>query len=155
VRNAIIALLAEEPRNGYQIIQEVERRTNGVWRTSSGAVYPALAQLEDEGLIARAEEGGGKLYALTAAGREYADGNAEQLTGVWDDAVGQGPRFEEFLRDRELVGQLIMAYKQVTQVGTGAQRDEARSVLVAARQSLYRILATDEPTDSEPTDGGE
>jgi len=155
VRIAIIALLAEEPRNGYQIIQEIERRTDGIWRTSSGAVYPALAQLEDESLIARTEAGG-KLYTLTEAGREYADGNTEQLSRVWEDAIGgPGPRFEEFIRHRELLGQLFMAYKQVTQVGTAAQREEARSILIAARQSLYRILAADEQADSDPADGGE
>lgn len=156
VRTAIIALLAEEPRNGYQIIQEIEQRTNGVWRTSSGAVYPALSQLEDEGLIARAEEGGGKLYALTEAGREYADGNSEQIARVWEDTVGgPGARWEDLRRHQELIGQLMLAYKQVTQVGTAAQRESAYAILVAARQSLYRILAADDPSDAEPSDGDE
>ena len=55
IRTAALLLLAEEPRNGYQIMQEVEERSDGVWRPSPGSVYPALAQLEDEGLI-RSEE---------------------------------------------------------------------------------------------------
>ena len=54
VRAAALALLAEEPMNGYQIIQEISERSGGVWRPSPGSVYPALQQLEDEGLI-RAE----------------------------------------------------------------------------------------------------
>ena len=71
VRAALLALLAEEPRNGYQLMQEIERRTEGVWRPSPGSVYPALQQLEDEGLV-RAQEGGGrKLFELTDDGREY------------------------------------------------------------------------------------
>jgi DNA-binding PadR family transcriptional regulator len=151
VRTAIIALLAEEPRNGYQIIQEIEQRTGGAWRVSSGSVYPALSQLEDEGLIEPVGEGGRKLFTLTADGQAHATANAEQLARVWQDATG-GPdsRFEEMLQHRELIGQLAMAYKQVTHVGTAAQREEARAVLVKARQALYKILASDEPT--EPTD---
>jgi DNA-binding PadR family transcriptional regulator len=154
VRSAILALLAEEPRNGYQIIQEIEQRTDGVWRASSGSVYPALAQLEDEGLIEPVGEGGGrKLFTLTAQGREHAEQHAEQLGRIWQDATGgQDSRFEEFLHHRELVGQLFLAYKQVTQVGNAAQREEARAVLTRARQALYKILAADEPQDSAPRD---
>ena len=154
VRAAVLALLAEEPRNGYQIIQEIEQRTDGVWRASSGSVYPALAQLEDEGLIEPVGEGGRKLFALTEAGRQYAEQNGEQLSRIWQEAVGgPGARFEEFVRDRELLGQLAMAYKQVTQVGSTAQREEARAILTKARQSLYKILAADdEPRDAQPNE---
>src|SRR3974390_151491 len=55
IRTAAPLLLAEEPRNGYAIMQEIEERSSGIWRPSPGSVYPALAQLEDEGLI-RSEE---------------------------------------------------------------------------------------------------
>jgi DNA-binding PadR family transcriptional regulator len=155
VRSAIVALLAEEPRNGYQIIQEIEQRTDGVWRASSGSVYPALAQLEDEGLIEPVGEGGRKLFTLTEAGRQHAEQNAEQLSRIWEEAVGgPGARFDEFVRDRELLGQLAMAYKQVTHVGSNAQREEARAILTKARQSLYKILAADddEPRDAQPNE---
>jgi hypothetical protein len=55
VRAAILALLREGPRNGYQIMSEIEERSGGAWRPSPGAVYPALQQLADEGLIAGEE----------------------------------------------------------------------------------------------------
>src|SRR5919199_4202005 len=55
VRAALLLLLEDEPRNGYQLIQAIEERTGGIWRPSPGAVYPALQQLEDEGLV-RTEE---------------------------------------------------------------------------------------------------
>ena len=51
VRAAALALLVEQPMNGYQILQEIGERSGGVWRPSPGSVYPALQQLEDEGLI--------------------------------------------------------------------------------------------------------
>ena len=65
VRAAILDLLAEgQSWNGYQIIQEIARRTSGVWRPSAGSVYPALQQLEDEGLISPEGEGRRRMYTL-------------------------------------------------------------------------------------------
>jgi DNA-binding PadR family transcriptional regulator len=150
VRAAIVSLLSEQPRNGYQIIQEINERTGGLWRVSSGSVYPAIAQLEDEGLIEPTDGEGRKLFALTEAGREYAEQNAEQLSRLWETG-GEDSRFTEFLRYRELVGQLIAATRQVNEVGTTAQREEARQVLVKARQALYKILAA-EPADEDPAE---
>src|SRR3954449_11332600 len=57
VRAALLVLLAEEPRNGYGLMQEIEQRSEGEWRPSPGSVYPALSQLEDEGLVAPEGEG--------------------------------------------------------------------------------------------------
>src|SRR5665213_134640 len=73
IRTAALLLLAEEPRNGYQIMQEVQERSGEVWRPSPGSVYPALQQLEDEGLIRSSEGGGGtgKVFELADAGREH------------------------------------------------------------------------------------
>ena len=72
VRTALLMLLAEEPRNGYQLMQTIEERSGGRWRPSPGSVYPALAQLEDEGLIRAIERDGTKLFEITDAGREHA-----------------------------------------------------------------------------------
>ncbi len=140
VRAAIISLLSEGPRNGYQIIQEIGERTGGLWRVSSGSVYPAISQLADEGLIEPTDGDGRRLFALTRAGREYAAQNAGQLARVWEAGAGDA-RLGEFLEYRELIGQLAAATWQVNDVGTQAQREEAKRVLTRARQSLYRLLA--------------
>src|SRR5271167_362012 len=92
IRTAALLLLAEEPRNGYQIMQEVEERSEGVWRPSPGSVYPALAQLEDEGLIRSEETDGRKLFVLTEAGREQIAARPEGAPAPWDtlaDGVSQ------------------------------------------------------------------
>ena len=60
-------------QNGYQLIQEIERRTDGVWKPSPGSVYPALQQLEDEGLVRTVEFEGKRTYELTPEGREYVE----------------------------------------------------------------------------------
>src|ERR1700723_2579789 len=73
IRTAALLLLAEEPRNGYQIMQEVQERSEGAWSPSPGSVYPALAQLEDEGLIRSQETDGRKLFHITDAGRAAVD----------------------------------------------------------------------------------
>lgn len=147
VRAAIISLLSEGALNGYQIIQEINERTGGLWRVSSGSVYPTISQLEDEGLIEPTEGNGRKLFALTQAGREHADQNAEQLARLWT-AGAEDARLGEMLQYRELIAGLAAATRQVYEVGTQAQRDEAKQVLTRARQSLYKLLAADVAEDA-------
>src|SRR5271167_2808964 len=88
IRTAALLLLNEEPRNGYQIMQEVEERSDGVWRPSPGSVYPALQQLEDEGLIRSQESDGRKLFQLTDAGREYVAERGEDKPAPWEQMSG-------------------------------------------------------------------
>jgi DNA-binding PadR family transcriptional regulator len=142
VRMAALSLLADGPRNGYQIIQEIGERTDGVWRPSPGSVYPALQQLEDEGLI-RAEtgEGGRKAFALTDEGQAYVESHADELRATWDAVAGSGDDAEFELRD--LMRQVAVAVVQVGQAGSAAQIAQAGKVLADTRRSLYRILAAD------------
>ena len=88
VRAAILALLREGPRNGYQIMSEIEERSGGAWRPSPGAVYPALQQLADEGLVEAEESGGRRTFSLTDAGRRYVEENPEKARAAWDCARG-------------------------------------------------------------------
>jgi DNA-binding PadR family transcriptional regulator len=152
VRAAIISLLSEGPRNGYQIIQDINERTGGLWRVSSGSVYPAISLLEDEGLIEPTDGNGRRLLALTQAGREHAEENAGQFARLWEVGA-EDARLGEFVKYRELIGQLAAATRQVNDFGTQAQREEAKQVLVRARQSMYKLLAADAiDDDAEPTD---
>ena len=141
VRTAILLLLAEEPRNGYQLMQELEERSGGVWRPSPGSIYPALSQLEDEGLVRSDESAGRRAFELTDAGRTYLEENREALGSPWDDVGGDVP--ESVIELRKLMMQLGMATMQVAQAGDEAQTAEAHKVLEDARRSLYRILAGD------------
>ena len=141
VRAALLALLAEEPRNGYQLMQEIERRSEGVWRPSPGSVYPALQQLEDEGLVRSAESDGRKLFHLTDAGREAA-ATATAEGAPWDAASESvdSDAWELF----NVARQVGMAIFQISQAGTAEQMAAAREVLTNARRSLYGILAEDD-----------
>src|SRR5499427_9863508 len=84
VRVAALLLLAEGPLNGYQIMQEIEKRSDGLWRPSPGSVYPALAQLEDEGLVRTQADGDRRSYVLTDAGRAHVDERSEELGAPWE-----------------------------------------------------------------------
>ena len=149
VRAAALALLAEEPMNGYQIIQQISERSGGLWRPSPGSVYPALAQLDDENLIAPQASGGERrAYALTDAGRAYAAEHADELKAPWSAMSGDAVSAAADMRS--LVRQLHVAAFQVLSAGTETQQAEARKVLSQARRSLYRILAEDEDVAAEP-----
>src|ERR1700733_12067575 len=143
VRAAALALLAEEPMNGYQIIQAIGERSDGVWRPSPGSVYPALQQLEDEGLIvAEAGDGGRRAYRLTDEGRAYAEAHPEELRAPWD--VVAGAVGDSAIEMRNLIGQVAMAAYQVLSAGTEGQVSQAREALTETRKALYRLLAGDD-----------
>ena len=147
VRITILLLLDEGPANGYQLMQEIEQRTGGAWKPSSGSIYPALQLLEDEGIVQTVEGEGRKMFALTEDGKRYVGERRVDWTAPWDNLEEEEPASEESTRARDLIGQLAMAYAQVVQVGTEAQRAEAARVLTGARQALYRILAEDYPDE--------
>lgn len=60
MRAAILTLLAERPMHGYEMIQQIAERSNGLWKPSPGSVYPTLQLLDDEGLITASESAGSK-----------------------------------------------------------------------------------------------
>jgi DNA-binding PadR family transcriptional regulator len=106
-------------------------------------VYPALQQLEDEGLV-RVEGEGRKAFTLTDEGRTYVEQHADELGTPWDAVKGDMAKgaWELMGAMRQIGGALF----QLTHSGTEAQQQEAREVLDETRRSLYRILAEEPPT---------
>lgn len=144
VRAAVLLLLDEQPRHGYELIQQIVERSGGVWTPSPGSVYPALQQLEDEGLVRFERVEGRKTATLTDAGRQHVQDHRADLGSPWDDVSG-GVSTE--LRDlRDLAGTLMQAVQQVAHVGSRAQQAQAATVLTDARKAVYRILAGDDTT---------
>ncbi len=148
VRAALLVLLEEEPRNGYGLMQEIERRSAGAWKPSPGSVYPALQQLEDEGLVSSDDEHGRRLHRLTDAGRAHVAEHREALGEPW--AVLAGDVGEDRLELRGLVAQLGAAVMQVAAAGDDAQVARAKELLAETRRGLYRILA-DDPQGGGPS----
>ena len=141
VRAAILALLREGPRTGYQIMSDIDERSSGAWRPSPGAVYPALSQLVREGLIAAGESGGRRTFGLTDAGRAYVEQNPEMARGAWEliDQQEAWQLPDLFAVAARLGGGIV----QVAQVGTPEQINAAERLLEETRRRLYLILADD------------
>jgi DNA-binding PadR family transcriptional regulator len=83
LRLVLLALIAEKPRHGYDLIRAIEEKFGGAYAPSPGAVYPTLTLLEEQDYIAaEAQSGTKKLYQVTAAGREFLAENAVALKGI-------------------------------------------------------------------------
>jgi DNA-binding PadR family transcriptional regulator len=148
VRAAILALLAERPMHGYEMIQELEQRTGGVWRPSPGSVYPTLQLLEDENLIVGEQVEGRRRFALTDAGRAEAERHAQRPP--WEEATeGIAPVAFGL---RNAIGQMAEAAWTVASAGTEAQQTRALEVLTESRRRLYAILAEDGGTAAADED---
>jgi DNA-binding PadR family transcriptional regulator len=145
VRTAILLVLADQPMHGYQLMQAMRDRTGGAWRPSPGAVYPTIAQLEDEGLVTTHEEGGRRLVTLTPEGRSYLEERSARLGDPFADYADR-PSWPDL---RDPMQELQAAARQIVNSGNTEQLKAAADVLAQARRSLYLILA------GEPEDAGE
>ena len=149
VRAAILALLAERPMHGYEMIQELEARTGGVWRPSPGSVYPTLQLLEDEDLIAGEEGEGRRRFALTDAGRAEAERQGQRAP--WEEVTAGVAPAAWSLRDA--IAQTAQAAWSVGSAGTEAQQARALEILNDARRRLYAILAEADRPDGSVGEG--
>jgi DNA-binding PadR family transcriptional regulator len=145
VRAAVLILLGEtEPMHGYQLMQAISDKTDGTWKVSPGAIYPTLAQLEDEGLVRIQTEGGRKLATLTAEGRALLADEATAPINPFESMTDSGRA-----SGRELFEALTIASRTIARTGTKAQIEAARAVLEKARRELYLILANGPSDESK------
>ena len=149
VRAAVLLLLAEQPRHGYEIITELVERSEGRWQPSPGSVYPVLKRLAAEGLVQAERDGERRVFDLTDTGREFVEENAESLGEPWAD-IDTPPEITMQLLDaaRQAAGALW----QVTQSGDEGQIAEATEVLVETKRALYRVLAGDSTAERSAFD---
>ncbi|MEU4603969.1 PadR family transcriptional regulator [Kribbella sp. NPDC023972] len=142
VRAAILAVLAEQPMNGYQIIQEIAERSGGVWKPSPGSIYPTLQQLEDEGLVTADAAVGRRTFTLTDEGRAYVAAHADEVRSPWEAMSAPADDDENGLKP--LLGQVATAMWQILATGTPEQQARAKDALAELRRKLYGILADDD-----------
>jgi DNA-binding PadR family transcriptional regulator len=148
VRTAILDVLAQEPMNGYQIIQQISERSGGAWKPSPGSVYPTVQQLEDEGLVEGQEADGRRVLALTDAGREYVDEHPDEVAATWRPFEATGPEAAAAAGTGDLkpvIGQVMGAVWQLITSGTPAQQADAAVILADTRRKLYGLLADGDP----------
>lgn len=140
VRAAVLALLAEAPMHGYQIIHEIEERSGGSWKPSAGSVYPTLQLLADEGLVTAEESNGRKTYSLTDEGREEVDATGGSVPWQTAETKDEGKGFHALSKAGI---DLAQAAAQVGRTGSPEQIAQAVTVLDETRRRLYAILAQD------------
>jgi DNA-binding PadR family transcriptional regulator len=135
----VLALLAERPMHGYEMITELDERTEGAWRPSAGSIYPTLQLLEDEGLIAGEDSEGKRRFVLTEAGK--AEAESRSGGAPWEEVkAGAAP---ETLRLVRAAQQLREAVAQVFHAGDETQRQRVRELLDETRRKIYGILSED------------
>ena len=141
VRAAILVLLAEQPRHGYDLIRAIEERSGGSWTPSAGSIYPTLQALEDEGLLTIDTVDGRRTASLTPDGQAWVDGHADKHSGIFDtnDAIDSAGAIRA-----ELMGLRDAAMHVARRPGGGGLAASALAILVAARKDMYRLLAEDE-----------
>jgi len=143
VRIAILHLLNDEPMHGYQIIQEISERTDGVWNPSPGSVYPTLQQVEDEGLVSSERKGGKNVFSLTDEGRAFVQNEAGPAP--WEV---MGSEFDgELIELRDTAFEVGAALMQVAQTGSAEQVQQAKEIVADTKKQIYQLLAGDSDSD--------
>lgn len=138
VRSALLLLIAEQPRHGYELMQAIGERSEGAWQPSPGSVYPALQQLQDEGLVrVEADDSRRGVAHLTPAGERYVKEFGTELSQVWESSKGN-----DTASLREAVHGISLAARQVGQVGSPEHVAAAAELLASTQRELYAILAT-------------
>ena len=136
VRTAILVLLAEQPRHGYDLIRGMEEKSGGIWKPSPGSIYPTLQVLEDEGLITFASVDGRKVASLTPEGEQWLtdhSGEAQTVFASTESAAKAVALRNEMHQLRDAV---MLAARQ-----GGGVADEATSILAQTRKDIYALLA--------------
>ena len=148
IRLALLSLLSEGPKHGYQLMKEMRERSNGAYRASAGSVYPTLQQLEDEELIVSDQQSGRRVYHLTKAGKKEVEKEAPAVRDIWERAE-ECENFGLFASPETmgLWGSMTALIKTTVQAskraagseGGYAQAERVREVLDRARRELERL----------------
>ncbi|MEV0378510.1 PadR family transcriptional regulator [Nonomuraea sp. NPDC050643] len=142
LRLAILALVAEQPGHGYQIMSRLAERFNGTYEPSAGSIYPTLQLLEDEGLVRVEQEEGRKVHHATAEGRRAVDEQAEEIERLWSRAASRGEwgMFRE-PEAAEIIGPALRMVKAAVKTLAHAHGDprvveRIQEIFVAARREI-------------------
>jgi DNA-binding PadR family transcriptional regulator len=141
IRFEILALLAEKPSHGYDLMLELEKRSGG-FRPSPGSIYPALQMLEEGGFIAGHDVDGKRVFEITDAGRASLAEHAER-GGFARDEEHDAER-DIFIGGATSLRALMEAAKQVARLGDPEMAKSAIAILDKARRDIYKLLAEGE-----------
>ena len=90
IRLALLSMLESGPKHGYELMKELETKSGGMYKASAGAIYPALQQLEDEGMVTSDPTAGKRVYSLTDSGKAELEREGETVNRIWQRAEQAG-----------------------------------------------------------------
>ncbi len=131
LRLYLLALLEEQPRHGYELIQALSDRFGGTYSPSAGTIYPRLAKLEEEGLVTKTADGRKTVYEITAAGRAEVDSRRNDLDAIEDDLTDSVRRLADGVRAevndamRSLRAELASAAREAKRAATSTSASAA------------------------------
>lgn len=145
LRLALLSLLEDGPKHGYELMKTLEARTGGTYRASAGAVYPTLQQMEDEGVVTSEQKDGKRVYQITEAGRAECASHAEAIKDLWEKAGG-GDDWREFFGPHiaGMTGPAIHVMKAALRAATRCRDDPDKTariftILDQARRDLDSV----------------
>ncbi|MEO8456447.1 MAG: PadR family transcriptional regulator [Chloroflexota bacterium] len=152
VRIALLSLLKDGPKHGYELMKELESRSGGMYKASAGTVYPNLQLLEDEGLIrAEVRDEGKRVYTITDAGRAELEKNKDAAERVWSRASAWDDWSDSMTpAAMEVMGpamRVMRASFQAAAKGDSQRVEEVRAVLNRAVAEIEKLGKTaDQPS---------
>jgi len=149
LRLYLLSLLDEAPRHGYEVIRALEERFGGLYSPSAGSIYPRLARLEEEGLVARTDEGRTAVYRITDDGRAEVRDRAGDIDDMQHDLDVSVADLAESVRSRvrsdtrDLRKELKEAAKQARRTARpeGVAASGGRSAVKDAEEALAAFRA--------------
>jgi DNA-binding PadR family transcriptional regulator len=145
VRLAILSLLSESPRHGYDLIKLLAERSGGIYRASAGTIYPTLQQLEDEGLITAEAQEGKRTFRITDEGRRELRSEDESVRRIWrrakmwrDWRAAFDPDSAEIIRPAERVVKAAL-HAMSGGEGSAGRVERVREILERALRDLENL----------------
>ena len=137
LRSLALAMIAEQPRHGYELMKAIEERMGGSYSPSPGVMYPTLSWLEDMGYVAvEPVEAGRKRYRITAEGEAFLAANraaVDELLARVGPAGGLGGVPAPVVRGMENLKLALRLRLQRGALDTGAAEAIAAALDAAAQ----------------------
>lgn len=126
IRLALLSMLESGPKHGYELMKELETKSGGIYRASAGAIYPALQQLEDEGMVTSDTAAGKRVYSLTDAGRAELQREADTVKKIWQRAEQAGDWGPWIAEGAEVMRPAAEVMKAALKAATRGSHDAAK-----------------------------
>jgi len=135
IKFLLLALLAEQPRHGYELIKELENRYGGFRRLSPGSVYPTLQLLEEGGYLTSETVEGKRVYSITQSGQELLREQGDRTPSPESEPAA------ELIELRQSFMELGEAVRLIARSGTPEQVSLVREKLAQLKREIFKLLA--------------